>query len=71
VVLLRHVAGLDVQHTARVVGKKPGTVRVAAHRGLKRLADLLADQTGSAEADPSGGAPVAVPVGNATDGTSG
>jgi RNA polymerase sigma-70 factor (ECF subfamily) len=41
VVLLRHVVGLDVEHTARIVGKRPGTVRVTAHRALKRLADLL------------------------------
>ncbi len=41
VVLLRHVAGLDVAATAQVLGKKTGTVRVAAHRGLRRLAELL------------------------------
>lgn len=45
VVLLRVVAGLDVGHTARVVGKRPGTVRVLAHRGLHRLARLL-DEAG-------------------------
>ena len=39
--LLRHVAGFDVPTTARVLGKKPGTVRVAAHRGLARLAEML------------------------------
>jgi RNA polymerase sigma-70 factor (ECF subfamily) len=42
VVFLRHVAGLDVAHTARVLGKKPGAVRVAAHRGLRRLEELVA-----------------------------
>ena len=41
-VLLRHVAGLDVARTAKVLGKRPGAVRVAAHRGLKRLAETLA-----------------------------
>jgi RNA polymerase sigma-70 factor, ECF subfamily len=41
VILLRVVAGLDVAHTARVVGKRPGTVRVLAHRGLRRLAEVL------------------------------
>lgn len=41
VVMLRHVAGLDVARTAKVLGKKPGTVRVAAHRGLRRLSELL------------------------------
>jgi len=41
-VLLRHVAGLDVARTAEVLGKRPGAVRVAAHRGLKRLSEMLA-----------------------------
>lgn len=40
-VLLRHVAGLDVPATAQVLGKRPGAVRVAAHRGLRRLAAML------------------------------
>ncbi|MEU9982811.1 RNA polymerase sigma factor [Streptomyces sp. NPDC050856] len=42
VVLLRVVVGLDAPATARVLGKRPGAVRRAAHRGLKRLARLLA-----------------------------
>ncbi|WP_238011943.1 RNA polymerase sigma factor [Dactylosporangium sp. AC04546] len=37
-VLLRVVAGLDVAGTAEVLGKRPGAVRVAAMRGLRRLA---------------------------------
>ena len=41
IILLRVVAGLDVAHTARVLGKRPGTVRVLAHRGLRRLAEVL------------------------------
>ena len=40
-VLLRHVAGLDVADAAEVLGKRPGAVRVATHRGLKKLATLL------------------------------
>lgn len=40
-VLLRHVAGLDVARAAKVLGKRPGTVRVAVHRGLKKLAELV------------------------------
>ena len=40
-VLLRHVAGLDATAAARVLGKNPGAVRVAAHRGLRRLATML------------------------------
>ncbi len=37
-VMLRVVAGLDVATTARVLGKRPGAVRVATMRGLRRLA---------------------------------
>jgi RNA polymerase sigma-70 factor (ECF subfamily) len=36
-VMLRVVAGLDVAQTAQVLGKRPGAVRVAAMRGLRRL----------------------------------
>jgi RNA polymerase sigma-70 factor (ECF subfamily) len=43
-VLLRHVAGLDVPTTALVLGKRPGAVRVAVHRGLKRLAAVLGER---------------------------
>lgn len=41
VILLRVVAGLDTRATARIVGKSEGAVRVAAHRGLRRLAELV------------------------------
>ena len=37
-VMLRVVAGLDVAQAAAVLGKRPGAVRVAAMRGLHRLA---------------------------------
>ncbi|MER7273550.1 RNA polymerase sigma factor [Dactylosporangium sp. NPDC000244] len=37
-VMLRVVAGLDVAGTARVLGKRPGAVRIAAMRGLRKLA---------------------------------
>ncbi|MEU2711038.1 RNA polymerase sigma factor [Streptomyces sp. NPDC007205] len=40
-VLLRVVVGLDGPAAARVLGKRPGAVRSAAHRGLKRLARSL------------------------------
>jgi RNA polymerase sigma-70 factor (ECF subfamily) len=40
-VLLRYVVGLDAPATGRVLGKRPGAVRVAAHRGLRRLATVL------------------------------
>lgn len=42
VILLRVVAGLDTEAVAKLVGRSPGAVRVAAHRGLRRLADNLA-----------------------------
>lgn len=42
-VMLRVVIGLDVADVAQVVGKKPGAVRVAVHRSLRRLADQIGD----------------------------
>jgi RNA polymerase sigma-70 factor (ECF subfamily) len=50
-VMLRWVAGLDVAQTAEVLGKRPGAVRVAAMRGLRRLAahpEVQQRRTGSA-----------------------
>jgi RNA polymerase sigma-70 factor (ECF subfamily) len=40
-VLLRVLMGLDAASVGRVLGKRPGAVRVAAHRGLRRLAQRL------------------------------
>jgi RNA polymerase sigma-70 factor (ECF subfamily) len=40
-VALRVVAGLEPKQVAAVLGCSPGVVRVAVHRGLRRLADLL------------------------------
>ena len=40
-VLLRVVAGLDAASAAKVLGKRPGAVRTAAHRGLRRLAEMM------------------------------
>jgi RNA polymerase sigma-70 factor (ECF subfamily) len=40
-VLLRAVVGLDATSAGKVLGKRPGAVRVAAHRGLKRLARTI------------------------------
>ena len=42
VILLRVLGGLDTETVARMVGRSPGAVRVAAHRGLRRLAQILA-----------------------------
>ncbi len=41
-VMLRAVIGLDAATAASVLGKRPTAVRVAAHRGLRRLAAQLA-----------------------------
>jgi RNA polymerase sigma-70 factor (ECF subfamily) len=45
IIMLRVVAGLDAPSVAELVGKTPGAVRVAAHRGLRRLATQI-DRTG-------------------------
>ncbi|MET8677760.1 RNA polymerase sigma factor [Streptomyces sp. NPDC004647] len=42
-VVLRVVVGLDAKSAAGVLGKRPGAVRTAAHRGLRRLAELLGE----------------------------
>ncbi|MEU0781761.1 RNA polymerase sigma factor [Streptomyces sp. NPDC006173] len=52
-VLLRVVVGLDGPAAARVLGKRPGAVRTSAHRGLKRLARLLAAEGVTVEAPPT------------------
>jgi len=44
-VLLRAVMGLDAETAGRVLGKRAGAVRTAAHRGLRRLAASLAEST--------------------------
>jgi RNA polymerase sigma-70 factor (ECF subfamily) len=43
VILLRVIAGMDTEAVAKLVGRNPGAVRVAAHRGLRRLAQILAE----------------------------
>ena len=44
-VTLRTIAGLDVADVAVIMQKRPGTVRVLAHRGLRELASRLSDDT--------------------------
>ncbi|GGZ18969.1 DNA-directed RNA polymerase sigma-70 factor [Streptomyces inusitatus] len=56
-VVLRVVVGLDAKSAAKTLGKRPGAVRTAAHRGLKRLAELL----GAEGPDPAG-SPVGSPA---------
>ena len=40
-IVLRVIAGLGVDQVAGIMGKRPGTVRVLTHRGLRRLAERL------------------------------
>ncbi len=44
VVLLRIMAGLPVAEVAAILGRSPGSVRVACHRGLETLARKLSRQ---------------------------
>jgi RNA polymerase sigma-70 factor, ECF subfamily len=46
VITLRVVAGLDVDQVANITGRRPGAVRVAAHRGLRTLAARLSAAAG-------------------------
>jgi RNA polymerase sigma-70 factor (ECF subfamily) len=55
-VMLRVVAGLDVATTARVLGKRAGAVRIAAMRGLRRLAADPQVRDRVAESPPREGA---------------
>jgi RNA polymerase sigma-70 factor (ECF subfamily) len=62
-VLLRVVVGLDAESAGRVLGKRAGAVRTAAHRGLRRLAAQLDQQAAaggqlSVPAPPSTGVEV-------------
>lgn len=41
IIVLRVVVGLDTKTVAKVLGKRTGAVRAAAHRGLRRLEHLL------------------------------
>jgi len=51
VVLLRVVAGLPAAEVAEVVGRTPGAVRVACHRGLKTLSTWIGADRGVTPAD--------------------
>lgn len=50
-VLLRVVLGLDAAAAGRVLGKRPGAVRTATHRGLSRLAAIVAEARSPAVAE--------------------
>lgn len=51
-VLLRVVIGLDAATAGQVLGKRPGAVRTAAHRGLRALASSLDSAETPDEAPP-------------------
>jgi RNA polymerase sigma-70 factor (ECF subfamily) len=53
--MLRVVAGLDATQAGALLGKRPGAVRVASMRGLRRLSDI-------AEVRARRPVPAAVPV---------
>ncbi len=42
-IMLRTVLGFDAPTAARILGKRPGAVRAASHRGLKQLAKKLSE----------------------------
>lgn len=56
VLLLRVVGGLDVATVAQITGRRPGTVRVAQHRALRRLAEQI-DRPRNAREEASDGTP--------------
>ncbi|GAA4692634.1 RNA polymerase sigma factor [Phytohabitans rumicis] len=62
-VALRVVVGLDVAQTAQVLRKRPGAVRIAAMRGLRRLAGNAEVQARRRAAGPSLGLKPAPPEG--------
>ncbi|MCX5012161.1 MULTISPECIES: RNA polymerase sigma factor [unclassified Streptomyces] len=51
-VVLRVVVGLDAKSAAETLGKRPGAVRTAAHRGLKKLAELLGPEAAEGGFEP-------------------
>ncbi|WP_335981797.1 RNA polymerase sigma factor [Streptomyces sp. CA2R106] len=53
-VLLRVVMGLDSTSAAQVLGRRAGSVRMATHRGLRRLAEQLSAEPSAAEREPGG-----------------
>ncbi|MBK0374841.1 RNA polymerase sigma factor [Streptomyces sp. RB110-1] len=65
-VVLRVVVGLDAKSAAQTLGKRPGAVRTAAHRGLKRLAELLGAEEAGRTANRPDATPPATPRPDAT-----
>lgn len=46
-IMLRVVFGLEIADVAALVGRRPGTVRVAVHHGLRKLAAMVATDRGA------------------------
>lgn len=44
VIVLRVLADLDADQVGRILGKRPGTVRVLQHRALRRLAEAFSHE---------------------------
>lgn len=44
VITLRVLGGLPAEEVAKIIGTSAGAVRVAAHRGLRRLEEILGEQ---------------------------
>jgi RNA polymerase sigma-70 factor, ECF subfamily len=59
-IALRVIIGLEVAEVAAIVGRSPGAVRVAVHRGLKILAEQLTSRTPAAPAHTPASAEPAV-----------
>ena len=53
-VMLRVVLGMEVADVAQVVGKRPGTVRVAVHRALRTLEERLSRPAEHTDVTPTG-----------------
>jgi len=49
IVVLRVLGGLDVAEVAAVTGKRPSTVRLLSHRGLRRLAQMMESKSQATE----------------------
>lgn len=66
-VALRVLAGLDTPDVARILGKSPGAVRAALHRGLRTLADdpVIRELALRGERAVGGSLPVRVPAARA------
>ncbi|OEU85348.1 hypothetical protein DB35_15510 [Streptomyces abyssalis] len=61
-VVLRVVVGLDAKSAAEVLGKRAGAVRTAAHRGLRKLAQMLDEPEEPAGPGEPPGGPQASPT---------